>query len=344
MRALFIGGTGNISGAVTAAALERGIELYHLNRGSRPVPDGVCPLVADINDGEAVRAVLGGLKFDAVVDFIAYKRAEVERDIGLFSGRTAQYLFISSASAYRKPLTTPFITESTPLGNPYWDYARDKIACEETLMAAYRERGFPVTIVRPSHTYGEGWIPTSFGSRDFTVAARLLAGKPIVVHGDGQSLWTLTAAEDFARLLVGLLGEPSAVGEAFHITSEESLTWDAIHGIVARAFGVEPRIVHVPTEVIAALCPERGPSLLGDKMWSVRFDNSKIRRFVPGLPCRVSFAEGMRRARAYYDAHPGAKVVDPAADAAIERLLAFWRERVLDESGRVPGAGESLRP
>jgi nucleoside-diphosphate-sugar epimerase len=336
MRALFIGGTGNISGAVTKAALERGIELYHLNRGRRAAPEGVRLLCADMGDREAVVAALGRLEFDAVVNFIAYKSAEVERDIELFSGRTAQYVFISSASAYRKPLATPLITESTPLGNPYWDYARDKIACEEVLARAYREKGFPATIVRPSHTYGEGWLPTSFGSRDFTVAARMLAGKPIVVHGDGQSLWTLTAAEDFARFFVGLLGEPAAVGESFHITSDESLSWDAIHGIVARAFGVEPRIVHIPTEVIAAFCPERGPSLLGDKMWSLRFDTAKIKRFVPGQSCRISFAEGMRRARAFYDLHPEAKIVDPKTDADIDKLVDFWRERVLDEGGRIP--------
>jgi nucleoside-diphosphate-sugar epimerase len=339
MRVLFIGGTGNISGAVTREALGRGIEVYHLNRGNRPSPEGVRELRADIGDRAAVVAALGTLEFDAVVDWIAFKPDQVKRDIELFAGRTGQYVFISSASAYRKPLSTPRITESTPLGNPYWDYARAKIECEDVLVRACRETGFPATIVRPSHTYGDGWIPTTFGSGDFTVAQRMIDGKPIIIHGDGQSLWTLTSAVDFARGFIGLLGEPAAVGEAFHITSDESLTWDSIHAIIADAFGAKPEVIHIPTEVIAAHFPERGPSLAGDKKWSVVFDNTKIKRFVPGFSCAVTFAEGMRRARAWYDTRTDSKVVNAKMDAEIDALVAFWQSRVLDPNGRVPDQG-----
>jgi nucleoside-diphosphate-sugar epimerase len=335
MRVLFIGGTGNISSAVTREALELGIDLYHLNRGNRPSPEGVRVLHADISDRAAAKEALGTLEFDAVVDWIAFKPDQVERDIALFEGKTKQYVFISSASAYRKPLATPRITESTPLGNPYWDYARAKIECEDLLIHAYRTTGFPITIVRPSHTYGDGWIPTTFGSNDFTIAQRMIEGKPIVIHGDGQSLWTLTNAADFARGFVGLLGEPAAIGEAFHITSDESLTWDAIHAIIADTFNATPEVIHIPTEVIAAFFPERGPSLNGDKKWSVIFDNTKIKRIVPGFSCAVTFVEGMRRARAWYDTREDAKVVNTKINAEIDALVAFWRAKVLDSAGRI---------
>jgi nucleoside-diphosphate-sugar epimerase len=326
MRVLFIGGTGNISTACTRRALEHGLEVFHLNRGSRPekVPPGVVTLRADIRDREGAGRVLAGLTFDVVVNWLGFTPDQVEADLALFRERTAQYVFISSASAYRKPLPHPVITESTPVGNPYWEYARNKIACERVLERAWEAEGFPFTVVRPSHTYDDGWIPTCFGSRDYTVARRMLDGKAIVVHGDGQSLWTLTHASDFACGFVGLLGNPAALGQVFHITSDESLTWDAIHAAIGRALGIRPSIVHVPSEFIAAVCPERGAALLGDKTHTVIFDNAKIKRYVPGFRTEVSFVEGIRRSIAWFDGHPGAKTVDPKIDAEYEAVLAAW--------------------
>jgi nucleoside-diphosphate-sugar epimerase len=218
------------------------------------------------------------------------------------------------------------ITESTPVGNPYWIYARNKIACEGVLGRAWEADGFPYTVVRPSHTYDDGWIPSCFGSRDYTIARRVLDGKSIVVHGDGQSLWTLTHASDFARGFVGLLGNPAAIGQVFHITSDENLTWDAIHAAIGSALGVEPRIVHVPSEFIAAVCPERGAALLGDKTHTAIFDNTKIKRYVPAFRAEVPFVEGVRQSLAWFDGHPAAKAIDPRIDAEYETVLAAWRE------------------
>ncbi len=326
MRILFIGGTGNISTACTRRALEHGLEVFHLNRGSRPekVPPGVVTLRADMRNRVDTGRALAGLRFDVVVNWLGFTPDQVEADIALFRGRTAQYVFISSASVYRKPLPHPVITESTPVGNPYWEYARNKIACEQVLERAWEADGFPYTVVRPSHTYDDGWIPTCFGSRDYTIARRMLEGKAIIVHGDGQSLWTLTHASDFARGLVGLLGDPAALGQVFHITSDETLTWDAIHGAIGRALGVKPSIVHVPSEFIAAVCPARGASLLGDKTHSVIFDNAKIKRYVPGFRVEVPFVEGIRRSIAWFDDHPDAKTVDPQIDSECETVLAAW--------------------
>jgi len=326
MRVLFIGGTGNISSACTRRALEQRLEVFHLNRGSRPekVPPGVVTLRADIRSREDTSRALVGLTFDVVVNWLGFTPDQVEADLALFRGRSAQYVFISSASVYRKPLPHPVITESTPVGNAYWEYARNKIACERVLERAWEAEAFPYTVVRPSHTYDDGWIPTCFGSRDYTAATRMLDGKAIVVHGDGQSLWTLTHASDFARGLVGLLGNPAALGQVFHITSDEILTWDAIHGAIGRALGVQPRIVHVPSEFIAAVCPERGPALLGDKTHTVIFDNAKIKRYVPGFRAEVSFVEGIRRSIAWFDGHPEAKTVDPKIDAEYDAVIAAW--------------------
>jgi nucleoside-diphosphate-sugar epimerase len=327
MRVLFIGGTGNISTACTRRALEQGLEVFHLNRGSRPerVPAGVVTLQADIRDRDSVSRVLAGRSFGAVVNWLGFTPDQVEADVALFHGRTAQYVFISSASVYRKPLPHPVITESTPVGNPYWLYARNKIACEAVLERAGAADGFPCTVVRPSHTYDDGWIPSGFGSRDYTVARRMLEGRAIVVHGDGQSLWTLTHASDFARGFVGLLGNPAAVGQTFHITADESLTWDAIYGAIGAALGVEPRLVHVPSEFIAAVCPERGAALLGDKTHTVIFDNAKIKRYVPAFHATVPFIEGVRRSLAWFDRHPDAKVIDPRIEAEYETVLAAWK-------------------
>jgi len=327
VRALFIGGTGNISLACTRRALEKNVEVIHLNRGTRPekAPHGVTTLRADIRNADEVRRALGGMRFDSVIQWLGYLPEHVEADIARFRDRTAQYVFISSASAYRKPLPHPVITESTPLGNPFWEYSQNKIACERLLERAWEDSRFPYTAVRPSHTYDDGWIPTCFGSRDYTVARRILDGKEIVVPGDGQSLWTLTHASDFARGFIGLLGNPTAIGQAFHITSEEFLTWETIHQTIGLALGAGPRIVHVPSDFVARVCPERGKSLLGDKAHSAIFDNSKIKRYVPEFRATMPFAAGIRRSLAWLDAHPESKKVDAVIDGEYEKVLEAWR-------------------
>ena len=329
MRILFIGGTGNISLECTRVVLEKGHELFHINRGSHPerVPDGVTTLQSDIRDLHQTKKALKGLRFDSVVNWIAFLPEHIDQDIDLFSGATDQYVFISSASVYQKPPPQRIITESTPLANPYWQYSRDKIACEQRLRRAHAKSGFPVTIVRPSHTYGHTWIPTSLGSRDFTVPQRMLSGKEIIVHGDGQSIWTLTHSRDFARGFVGILGNTLAVGEAFHITSDEALTWDNIHRIIAQELGVQARIVHIPSDFIARFSPEKGGSLLGDKAYSTVFDNGKIKRLVPDFSASIPFRTGIRESLDWYQAHPDAKVVDSNTDALIERLLAEWTKK-----------------
>ena len=330
MRVLFIGGTGNLSRDCTFLALRRGMEVFHLNRGTRPglTPQGVTSIHADIHDGGASSRALGGLRFDAVVDFIAYRPEEVMADLRLFRDRTSQYVFISSASAYQKPPSRHLIDESTPLANPFWQYSRDKIACERLLVEEGSRLGLGWTIVRPSHTYGSTWIPSAFGSSDFTVARRMLDGREVVVQGDGQALWTLTHARDFAVGLVGLLGKPGALGEAVQVMGDEALTWDEIHRAIAEALGVEPRIVHVPSEFIAKVDPDLGQHFLGDKTWTSLFDCSKLRRLVPDFRTSVPFREGIRESVDYYIADPGRQKVNPDTDAAIDRILAAWRRAV----------------
>ncbi|WP_020612115.1 SDR family oxidoreductase [Sediminispirochaeta bajacaliforniensis] len=325
MKVLFIGGTGNLSLDCSLRAISQGHHLYHLNRGhsSLSVP-GVQTIVGDMNDEAAIASKLAGMHFDAVVDFIAFNPDQVERDIRLFTGKTKQYIFISTASAYRKPPVHHVITEATPLENPYWDYSAKKIACEQLLERAYRASGFPVTIVRPSHTYSSRWIPTAWSSSDFTVAARMLAGKELVVHGDGQSLWTLTHTRDFAVGLVGLLGNPAAIGEAFQITGDQALTWEAIHMAVAAALGVEARIVHVPSDFIAAVDPEMGAHFLGDKACSALFDCSKLKRLVPEFRTTIPFPQGVRESVAWYLADPARQCVNEQIDEVIERVLSAW--------------------
>ncbi len=328
MKVLFIGGTGIISTACTKLAAERGIDLTILRRGHREadIPAGVRVITADIADEAQVSAALDGQKFDSVVDWVAFVPAQVERDIRLFIGRTEQYLFISSASAYQKPLGDYLITESTPLANPYWQYSRDKIACEERLMHAYRESGFPVTIVRPSLTYGDTQIVLAVNNwqKPYTALDRMRRGKKVIVPGDGSSLWVVTHNSDFAQGLVGLLGAGKAIGHAFHITSDEVLTWDQIYAITAHAAGVEPRIVHIASDFLGACIPDLVGSLTGDKSASVVFDNSKIKRFVPGFGAKVPFAEGVKRTMAWFDAEPERRVVDPEADAAWDKIISAY--------------------
>ena len=320
MRVLFIGGTGVISSACARLAVTRGMELYLFNRGrsQRRVPEGARPLRGDIRDPEAARAALSGLDFDVAVDWIGFTPGDVERDLALFRDRIGQYIFISSASAYQTPPASLPVTESTPLDNPYWEYSRAKIACEERLMQAYRNDKFPVTIVRPSHTYDETLLPFEGG---YTVVDRMRKGKPVIVHGDGTSLWTLTHHRDFAKGFLGLLGNVHAIGEAFHITSDEILTWNQIYEIVARAAGAPARVVHVPSDWIAAFDPEWGAGLLGDKAHSMIFDNTKIKRIVPEYVATIPFSQGAKEILAWFDADPARRKADEQTDRMMDRII-----------------------
>ncbi len=327
MKVLFIGGTGIISSACSHLAVERGIELYHLNRGKtslRPMPAGIIQLHGDIHDRAAYQAALGEHHFDAVVQWVAFTPNQIEQDIEVLRGRTNQYIFISSASAYQTPPARLPVTESTLLDNPVWEYSRNKIACEERLVQAYRDEKFPMTIVRPSHTYDRTLFPTHGG---YTVLDRMLKSKPLVVHGDGTSLWTLTHHEDFAVGLVGLVGNSAALGEVFHITSDEWLSWNQIYQEIARAAGVEAKLVHIPSEVIARHAPDWGDSLLGDKAHSMIFDNSKIRRVVPDFNPKIPFSEGARQIVDWHLADPARQVVDVAFDAFNDRMVAEYGDK-----------------
>jgi nucleoside-diphosphate-sugar epimerase len=341
VRLLFLGGTGNISTACVALAVERGHEVTVLNRGrtlSR-VPASVRVVVGERDDGAALANAARATRFDAVVDFLGYRPEQVETAIDAFAGRVGQYVFISTTATYLKPVVHYVITEATPLRNPFWEYARLKIACEERLWRGRQESGFPVTVVRPSYTYGPTWIPSGFGGQDYTVVDRMRRGRPIVCHGDGTSLWVMTAASDFATGLVGLLGQDRALGEAFHITSDEVLTWQAIYNTIAQAAGADLKMVHVPSELIASMYPDRGGSLIGDKAWSVVFDNAKIRRFVPGYRPRVSFAEGMARSIAWFDADSARRAVNEEANRRIDDVIAAQRRAEITSPADPGGAG-----
>lgn len=325
MKVLFIGGTGFISTAVSRLAVEKGLELYHLNRGKRQAsPPGVQTITADIHQPESVRAALSDLQFDVVVDWIAYKPEDIERDLALFRGKVKQFVFISSASAYQKPPTFHIVTESTPLHNPCWQYSRDKIACEERLIRAYREENFPVTIVRPSLTYDSNFPIAVGGWGCYTLADRLKKGQPIIVHGDGSSLQIVTHSEDFARGFLGLLGNYQALGHAFHITTDEILTWNQIYETIADALGVQPHIVHISSEFIAQVEADFYGSLIGDKAWSLIYDNSKIKAFVPDYQAIIPFREGIRRTLAWFDADESRKRVDANVNAQMERILTAY--------------------
>jgi len=334
MKVLFIGGTGIISTACTKLAAQRGIEVTLLTRGRHEasVPSGVNVLNFDVQDKAAAARALAGKSFDAVVDWIAFLPADVERDLELFTGHTKQFIFISSASAYQRPVSHYLITESTPLANPYWDYSRNKIACEERLLKAYRETGFPVTIIRPSLTYGDNQIPLVLNSweKPYTVVERMLKGKKVVVPGDGSSLWGITHNSDFAKGLVGLLGHPQAIGHAFHITSDEVMTWDQYYRIVGGAIGVEPQIVHISSDFLIACMPELQGTLIGDKSSSVVFDNTKIKRFVPGYCATTSFSHGIRQTLAWFDADPSRKLIDAAWGAALDKVIDAYEKATRD--------------
>lgn len=324
MRVLFLGGTGIISSACSPLAVESGIELFLLNRGksSRGVPEGATVLNGNARDPQSVKDAIGDLRFDAVVDWIAFTPNHIEDDLDVFRGRTNQFVFISSASAYQSPPASLPVTESTVLDNPYWEYSRNKILCEERLVRAYREEKYPITIIRPSHTYDRTLLPFDHG---YTVVDRMRKGKPVVVHGDGTSLWTLTHHRDFARAFVPLLGNAHAIGDAFHITSDEWLNWNQIYQEVARAAGVTAELVHVASETFVKFQPGREGGLIGDKAQSMIFDNSKVKRAVPGWNATIPFARGAEEIIAWYDEDPSRQVVNPDQDAFEDELIAWAR-------------------
>lgn len=324
-RVLYIGGTGTISAACVRRSVEAGDEVTVLNRGSsrRSLPPGVRELVADVRDPVSLRDAVAGAEFDVVADFLSFTPAHVQTALDRFEGRAGQYVFISSASAYEKPPRRLPVTESTPLRNPFWGYSRDKIACEDLLVSAHRERGLPVTIVRPSHTYDERMIPTLGGWTDI---ARMRAGRPVVIHGDGTSLWTITHSDDFAVGFTGLLGNPAAIGDAFTITGSHAPSWNQIYRWLADAAGVgEPDFVHVASDTIAAFAPDLGPTLIGDKAHSMLFDNAKVTALVPAFRTTITFDEGARRILAHFDAHPDDQRTDADRDALFDRIAAHAR-------------------
>jgi nucleoside-diphosphate-sugar epimerase len=332
LRVLYIGGSGNISTACVEASLARGHRVTLLCRGRTGNAFGAAveEIHGDRNDLAVLREAAERTRYDAVVNFVGFDVAQVELDLAAFAGRTGQYLFISSAAVYQKPPGHYLIRETTPLGNSFWEYARRKIACEERLLAAHRSEGFPVTIVRPAYTYGPTWIPAAIGGHGYTIVDRIRNGRPIVSHGDGSSLWVATHTTDFARGLVGLLGEPRALGEAFHITSDEVVTWDAIYRAIGRAAGAEPDILHVPSDFIAAVEPAWAGTLLGDKAHSAVFDNAKVKACVPDFRAVVGLEAGVVRSLAWYDADASRRVVDPGADARLDRIVRLYR-RALEE-------------
>jgi nucleoside-diphosphate-sugar epimerase len=321
LRVLFIGGSGIISSACAKLAVQRGIDLYALNRGRsrlRPLPEEVSVLSGDVRDPAAVDEALGEREFDVVVNWVAFTPDQVEADLQRFRGRVGQYVFISSASAYQTPPARIPVTESTPLRNPYWQYSRDKIACEDRLIRAYREVGFPVTIVRPSHTYDKTAVPFYGG---WTVVDRMRQGKPVVVQGDGTSLWTLTHSDDFAKGFVPLLGSARVLGEAFQITSDDVLTWNQITEILANAAGAKPDIVHVPSDAIAAADPAWGEALLGDSAHSMVFDNTKLRAVVPEYVATITLEQAAREIIGWHDEDPARQQVDATLNTVMDKLV-----------------------
>jgi nucleoside-diphosphate-sugar epimerase len=328
MKILFIGGTGLISSACSEVAIARGHELLILNRSisrKHPLPNGATPLQGDIHADETrLASLLAAQRFDVVVDWIAYTVDDIERDIRLFQGKVKQFVFISSASAYQKPPRHYLITEETPLENPYWKYSQDKIACEKRLMQEYHDSGFPVTIIRPSLTYGPSQIPLIGASwaHPYTVVDRMKRGRKVIVPGDGTSLWVLTWNGDFAKGLIGLLGNEMTIGEAFHITSDEVLSWNQIFLEVYQALGAKPNMVHIPSDLIVAHDPDKLGSLIGDKIHSTVFDNSKIKRFVPDFACAMKWVGGLRRSLAWFEAHPEFRTLDDEMNSQWDRVIA----------------------
>ncbi|NBC81903.1 MAG: NAD-dependent epimerase/dehydratase family protein [Bacteroidetes bacterium] len=325
MKALFIGGTGIISSAVSELAVKKGIELFHFNRGkSHRQINGVNHIRGDIRNIEETEKILNGYQFDVVVNWINFIPEHVKADIEIFSGKTKQYIFISSASAYQKPVQKLPINEDTPLYNPYWEYAQLKAQCENLLLDACKKKDFPVTIVRPSHTYDYSMVTTGWG---YTILDRMLKGKKVIIHGDGTSIWVLTHNTDFARGFVGLMGKQEAIGEAYHITSDELLTWNRIFQMHADALGVPLNAVHVPTDFIARYAPDRGASLLGDKSHSVIFDNAKIKKLVPDFQCTVPFSQGVQEVVSWYRNNKKWQIADENINSIVDTIISIYENR-----------------
>ena len=333
MKALFIGGTGTISTAISKLAVLKGWELYLLNRGNKTsrVPEGAKVLIADINDEVAVSKLIKDMEFDVVADFIAFEPSQIQRDIRLFSKKTKQFIFISSASAYQKPLSHYKITESTPLSNPYWEYSRNKIACEGRLMEEYRKNNFPITIIRPSHTYDESSIPLAIHGKNgvWQVIDRIMKGKPVIIHGDGSSLWTITHNSDFAKAFLGIMGNHAAIGEAIHITSDEAITWDKIYDCIGAALNIEVKKIHVSTDFLVKCQAEFEGGLIGDKSNTVVFDNSKIKRLVPDYVATVRFDQGVRLSIEYILSHPELQIADEEFNLFCDKIIKAQQEAVI---------------
>ena len=323
MKVLFIGGTGIISSGCAPLAVEQGLDLYFLNRGksTRETPEGVTQIFADVRDPQSITSALGDQKFDVIVNWIAFTTHHIQQDIDMFRGKTGQYVFISSASAYQTPPSTLPVTESTILDNPFWEYSRNKIACEELLVDAYRKEKFPMTIIRPSHTYDERLLPFDHG---WTVVDRMRKGKPVIVHGDGTSIWVLTHHKDFAKGFVPLLGNSHAIGEAYHITSDEYLNWNQIYDIVAEAAGTTAKKVHVASDTLARHDPNWGPGLLGDKANSMFFDNTKVKRAAPDFLCTHPFRRGAEEIIAWFDADQARQIVNEQSNALQDQLVELY--------------------
>lgn len=332
MKVLFIGGTGIISTEVSKLCILNGIDLYLLNRGkSNKRINGVKELNADISNFNEYSNVLKEHNWDVVVNWIAFTLEDIERDFKLFSGITKQYIFISSASAYQKPPSSPYITESTPLKNPFWQYSRNKIACEDKLLDSYRNFDFPVTIVRPSHTYDKV-IPIAIGGwKEYTAVNRIKNKEKIIVHGDGTSLWTLTHSKDFAKGFVGLLGNQQAIGEAFHITSDEVLTWNQIYETIGDIIGEKPNIVHIPSDFIGKYDEHLRDGLLGDKANSVIFDNSKIKRYVPGYKAIIPFIKGIKETIDWFEEDKTRQIISRDSNNLIDRIISDYDKLFLNQ-------------
>lgn len=328
MKVLFIGGTGNISSSVSKLCLQRNIDLYLLNRGTHSFNlSGVKIIKGDIRDREKIQHVLSKYAFDVVVNWIAFTVEHVTFDFDIFKDTIKQYIFISSASVYQKPPVTPFVNESTPLKNPYWQYSRDKIACEDFLLQKYREDNFPVTIVRPSHTYNTVFPIISPGWDNYAIIDRIKKRKKIYLHGDGTSLWTLTHSEDFAKGFVGLLGNIHTIGHSFHITSDEILTWNQIYAVMADTLGVKLNIVYIPSTFIAEIDEETGAGLLGDKAYSMIFDNTKIKQFVPEFKATIPFSEGFKKVLHWYAEDPARKIVDETVNEQMDKIISLYENQ-----------------
>jgi len=325
MKVLFIGGTGNISASVSRLCVENGIELYLLNRGVSKVEiPGAVNITGDINDQDSIKEKLKDYKWDVVVNWIAFTEEDIIRDFNLFKDKTEQYIFISSASAYQKPLQNPIITESTPLENPFWEYSRNKIACERKLNELHHQNDFPMTIVRPSLTY-DTVIPVAIGGwKEYTIIDRIKNGKKIIVHGDGTSLWTITHAKDFAKGFIGLLGNNKSIGEAYHITSDELLTWDQIYTYVANAVNAEPNIIHIASDFICSIEESLTGTLLGDKSVSAIFDNSKIKSIVPDFRASIPFKEGIKETIKWIEADPKRIIINPETNRMMDRIISAY--------------------